>query len=74
MHDLCCCTAGMQSLRVEQLMQTRLLCCCLAAVLQAVYEWNKQAPVKGQVQSMRVLLGGSEVLNSDMFLKALGAA
>ena len=45
-----------------------------AAVLQAVYEWNKQAPAKGQAQSMRVLLGGSEVLNSDMFLKALGAA
>jgi hypothetical protein len=39
-----------------------------------VYEWNKQAPAKGQAQSMRVLLGGSEVLNSDMFLKALGAA
>lgn len=45
-----------------------------STVLQAVYEWNKQAPAKGQAQSMRVLLGGSEVLNSDMFLKALGAA
>lgn len=42
--------------------------------VQAVYEWNKQGPAKGQQQAMRVLLGGSEVLNSDMFLKALGAA
>ena len=41
---------------------------------QAVYEWNKQALIKGQQHGMRVLLGGSEVLNSDMFLKALGAA
>jgi hypothetical protein len=40
--------------------------------LQAVYDWNKQPPAKGQTQPMRVLLGGSEVLNSDMFLKAMG--
>jgi hypothetical protein len=45
---------------------------------QAVHEWNKQpagkaaAPGGQPQQGMRVLLGGSEVLNSDMFLHALG--
>lgn len=44
---------------------------------QAVYDWNKQGAAKqgqGAPQAMRVLLGGSEVLNSDMFLQAMGAA
>lgn len=45
-----------------------------ACAPQAVYDWNKQPPAKGLQHSMRVLLGGSEVLNSDMFLKALGAS
>jgi hypothetical protein len=45
-----------------------------AARLQAVAEWNKATAVKGAQQAMRVLLGGSEVLNSDMFLAALGAS
>jgi len=35
-----------------------------------VAEWNSRGPQSG----MRVLLGGSEVLNSDAFLAALGAA
>jgi hypothetical protein len=47
--------------------------------VQAVYEWNKQGAAKqqsqqGAPQAMRVLLGGSEVLNSDMFLQAMGAS
>eukprot|EP00775_Hariotina_reticulata_P002080 gene2080-2399_t len=37
---------------------------------KAVAEWNSRGPQSG----MRVLLGGSEVLNSDAFLAALGAA
>lgn len=44
---------------------------------QAVYEWNKQGAAKqgqGAPPAMRVLLGGSEVLNSDMFLQAMGTA
>lgn len=46
---------------------------------KAVYEWNKQGAAKqqgqqGAPQAMRVLLGGSEVLNSDMFLQAMGAS
>lgn len=37
---------------------------------KAVAEWNARA---GPASGMRVLLGGSEVLNSDGLLAALGA-
>lgn len=38
---------------------------------KAVAEWNTR--LQQQQSNMRVLLGGSDVLNSEMFLAALGA-
>jgi hypothetical protein len=41
---------------------------------KAAAEWNSRGPGGSPQSGMRVLLGGSSVLNSDAFLKALGAA
>ncbi|WIA34599.1 hypothetical protein OEZ86_012919 [Tetradesmus obliquus] len=41
---------------------------------KAAAEWNSRGPGGSPQSGMRVLLGGSSVLNSDEFLKALGAA
>lgn len=40
---------------------------------KAVAEWNSKGPNGTPTSGMRALLGGSDILNSDAFLAALGA-